>query len=380
MLFGLNQGSPPSSLELPASLSEASEADSFDLKTCSFKAASEQLRPARVTRVGLIQNMVPVEPTAPFGAQREGLHARIEQLLEHAATAGVQVACLQEAWPMPFAFCTRERTWCEFAEPATLEGPTTRLIAQIARRHRMVIVSPILERDEQHGGVIWNTAVVLGPDGQILGKHRKNHIPRVSPFDEANYYREGDTGHPVFDTPYGKIAINICYGRHIPLNWLGFALNGAEIVFNPSATVGALAEPLWSVEGRNAAIANSYYVCSINRVGTETFPNEFSIGDGKPAGKSLGPFFGSSYVAAPDASRSPSLARHKDGLLVADLDLNLCRQTADRWGFRMTARYPLYAKLLSNYIKPGYEPQIIPMNAATKAIVDAENRPGVDGE
>jgi beta-ureidopropionase len=80
---------------------------------------------------------------------------------------------------------------------------------------------------------------------------------------------EGEDGHPVFDTIYGKIAVNICYGRHHPLNWMMFGLNGAEIVFNPSATVGTLSEPLWPIEARNAAIANSYFVGSINRVGTE---------------------------------------------------------------------------------------------------------------
>lgn len=83
----------------------------------------------------------------------------------------------------------------------------------------MVIVSPILERDEEHGETIWNTAVVVGNNGNYIGKHRKNHIPRVGDFNESTYYMEGDDGHPVFNTQFGKIAINICYGRHHPLNW-----------------------------------------------------------------------------------------------------------------------------------------------------------------
>lgn len=76
----------------------------------------------------------------------------------------------------------------------------------------------------------------------------QNHIPRVGDFNESTYYMEGNTGHPVFETAYGKIAVNICYGRHHPLNWLAFGLNGAEIVFNPSATVGELSEPMWPIE------------------------------------------------------------------------------------------------------------------------------------
>jgi predicted amidohydrolase len=91
----------------------------------------------------------------------------------------------------------------------------------------------------------------------------------VGDFNESTYYMEGSTGHPVFETAFGRVGVNICYGRHHPLNWLGFALNGAEVVFNPCATVGELSEPMWGVEARNAAIANSYYVAAINRVGTE---------------------------------------------------------------------------------------------------------------
>lgn len=100
-------------------------------------------------------------------------------------------------------------------------------------------------------------AVVVGNHGNIIGKHRKNHIPRVGDFNESTYYMEGNDGHPVFETEFGKIAVNICYGRHHPLNWQMFGINGAEIVFNPSATVGALSEPMWPIEARNAAIANS---------------------------------------------------------------------------------------------------------------------------
>jgi beta-ureidopropionase len=109
---------------------------------------------------------------------------------------------------------------------------------QYAKKYDMVIISPILERDEERGSdIIWNTAVVISNTGSVIGKHRKNHIPRVGDFNESTYYYEGNTGHPVFETQFGKIAINICYGRHHPQNWMMFGLNGAEIVFNPSATV-----------------------------------------------------------------------------------------------------------------------------------------------
>ena len=118
-------------------------------------------------------------------------------------------------------------------------------------------------------------------------------------------------------------------------------------------------EPLWGIEARNAAIANSYFTCAINRVGTEKFPNEFTSGDGRPAHQEFGHFYGSSYVAAPDGSRTPGLSRTKDGLLIVEMDLNLCRQVRDVWGFQMTQRLDMYAKSIDAAVQANFEPQII---------------------
>lgn len=289
----------------------------------------------------------------------KGLHERIKVLIDAAGHSGVNVLCLQEAWTMPFAFCTREKhPWLQFAESAE-DGPSIKFLQELAKRYNMVIISPILERDEVHQDTIWNTAVVISNAGVVLGKSRKNHIPRVGDFNESTYYMESELGHQVFETVYGRIAINICYGRHHPLNWLAFALNGAEIVFNPSATVGVLSEPLWGIEARCAAIANSYYTVAINRVGTEHFPNEFTSGDAKPAHKDFGHFYGSSYVAAPNGSRTPGLSRVSDGLLIAEMDLNLCRQVKDKWGFQMTQRLPMYGDVIKEATYQDFERKII---------------------
>lgn len=335
-----------------------SSSKSFQTLAYSIMGREEQTRAARVTRIALVQNKWPTDTSAPISDQLKEIQTCIGEIIDAAGEAGVKVLCLQEAWPMPFAFCTREKAvWCEFAEDA-VKGPSTTFLATLAQKWGMVIVSPILERDEEHSGTIWNTAVVIDRDGTVLGKHRKNHIPRVGDFNESTYYMEGDTGHPVFDTAYGKIAINICYGRHHPLNWMAFALNGAEIIFNPSATVGALSEPLWPLEARNAAIANSVYTAAINRVGTETFPNEFTSGDGAAAHKDFGHFYGSSYVAAPDGRRTPGLSRCRDGLLVCDCDRNLIQQVRDKWGFQMTGRHSMYADVLRKYCTPDFKPQL----------------------
>lgn len=351
-------GDLPEKLPIPDEVVRTAEANDYEVAAWRFVAAREQRRPPRIVRVGVIQNQIVKPTTAPVEEQYEAIADRVEEMVAAAAAMGTNVLGLQEAWTMPFAFCTREKEpWLEFAEE--VDGPSTQRLARLAKRYNMVIVSPILERDEAHGGTIHNTAVVIGNRGNVIGTHRKNHIPRVGDFNESTYYMEGTDGHPVFDTEFGKVAINICYGRHHPLNWLMFGLNGAEIVFNPSATVGALSEPLWPIEARCAAIANNYFTASINRIGTELFPNAFTSGDGRAAHHDFGHFYGSSYVTAPNGSRTPGLSRVKDGVLVSEIDLNHCRQVRDKWGFQMTSRLEEYAAWLTEAAKPGFRPQVI---------------------
>jgi beta-ureidopropionase len=358
VLYGMNTGKTVEAMEIPEKAQAIADAGDFDLKMYKM-GAREESRDPRIVRIAVSQNAIIAPTDAPIQEQYKALEERHEEFLSAAGAAGCNVICFQEAWTMPFAFCTREKLpWMGFAECART-GQSTKFCEAQAKKHNMVIVSPILERDMEHGQTIWNTAVVVNSNGNYMGKHRKNHIPRVGDFNESTYYMEGNTGWPVFDTPYGKIAINICYGRHHPLNWMGFGLNGAEVVFNPSATVGALSEPMWGIEGRNAAIANTYFVAGNNRVGTETFPNEFTSGNGQPAHKDFGHFYGSSYIAAPDASRCPGLSRTRDGILICEIDLNLIQQVKDSWVLQMTARYPDYAKLLTEFVKNDFQPQII---------------------
>lgn len=352
-------GKPIKSLTLPHEALQLASKENFQLIGYGFEAAAESVRAPRKVRIAAVQNQIVLPTTAPINEQRTALYRRIEKMVEAAAMADTKIICFQEAWTMPFAFCTREKSpWCEFAESAE-DGPTTRFLQELAQKFGMTIISPILERDEVHGDTMWNTAVVISHRGKVLGKSRKNHIPRVGDFNESTYYMEGNLGHPVFETPWGKIAINICYGRHHPQNWMMYSLNGAEIIFNPSATVSGLSEPLWPIEARNAAIANHCFTVAINRVGSETFPYAFSSGDGKAAHTEFGHFYGSSYVAAPDGSRTPGLSRVEDGVLIAELDLNLCRQVSDHWGFKMTQRLDIYAKEFGEFVKPNYKPPVV---------------------
>lgn len=323
-------------LQLKASTLEDGKKNGFEVAAFSFDAAKE-VRAPNIVKVGLIQHSIVLPTNEPIAAQKSAVFNKVEKIIESAASEGVQILCLQETWYMPFFLCTREKQkWQEFAE-CPKQGHSTQFLSNLAKKYGIVIVSPILERYDE--GVWWNTAVVIDADGEYLGKHRKNHLPSVGSFSETPYYAPGNTGHPVFKTKYAKIAINICYGRHHALNWLMFALNGAEIVFNPAATISEFGESFWNIEARNAAIANGYFCCSINRVGTE----HFTTSGNQDIVRS---YYGSSYVTAPNGCRTPGLTRVKDGLLIVKMDLNLCRQVKDQWGFSMTSRLDLYAKEL----------------------------------
>lgn len=352
-------GEPVEPIAIPEPAAKAAADGNFELVGWKMNYPPLQTRPPRIVRFGVVQNSIVLPTTAPIVDQRAAIFAKVEKLIDAAAQCGVNILCLQEAWTSPFFMCTREKLpWCEFAEPAH-HGPSFDFISRLARKYNMVIVSPILERDEEHGGTIWNTAVVVDNNGKYMGKHRKNHIPRVGDFNESTYYMEGNTGHPVFATAFGKIAINICYGRHHPLNWMAFGLNGAEIVFNPCATVGGLSEPMWGIEARNAAIANTYFTGSCNRVGTEVFQNAFTSGDGKPSHNDFGHFYGSSYISNPSGSRTPGLSRDKDGVIFEEVDLNTCQQVKDKWNFQMTGRHDMYAQFLAHYVRDDFHPQVI---------------------
>ncbi|KAL4441392.1 hypothetical protein ABPG74_013687 [Tetrahymena malaccensis] len=345
-------------LDLALRTHELALEHNFEIKGFKVQANKEQTRPPRLVRIGAVQNIYKASPSQPIQEQRQAIHNYNKKVVEAAYHSGVNVICFQELWTCPFFVATREKyPWIELAESAE-HGPTTQMLQELARKYNMVIINSILERDDERG-TIYNTTVVISSKGKYLGKHRKNHIPRVGDFNESTYYMEGNTGHPVFETEFGKIGVNICYDRHHPLSWQQLGLNGAEIVFNPSATVGGLSEPMWPIEARNAAIANHYFSVGINRVGTEIFPNKFTSGDGGQARNDFGHFYGSSYVAAPDGSRTPGLSRTRDGLLVVEVDLNLCQQIKDKWGFTMTGRHEYYAEKLTDYVKPGFKQQLI---------------------
>ena len=257
----------------------------------------------RIVKAGLIQTSLAIDTNEPIEKIREAQTERTLKYLEQAAQEGVQIICFQEIFTGPY-FCAEQNTrWYDAVEKIP-DGPTTRLMQEYARRYNMVIVVPIYE--EESTGVYYNTAAVIDADGTYLGKYRKNHIPHVAPgFWEKFYFRPGNLGYPVFKTKYATVGVYICYDRHFPEGARELGLAGAEIVFNPSATVAGLSEYLWKLEQPAHAVANGYYVGAINRVGTEAPWN-------------IGKFYGTSYFVNPRGKILVEGSEDKDEVVTAD--------------------------------------------------------------
>jgi N-carbamoylputrescine amidase len=268
---------------------------------------------------------------------REGIlwlkDATIEKhlpIIEQAGREGVQMLCLQEVFYGPYFCPSQSKEWYATAEPVP-GGATTSLMQELARKHSMVMIVPVYE--EEMPGVYYNTAAVIDADGSYLGKYRKTHIPQVAGFWEKFFFRPGNLGYPVFDTQYGKVGVYICYDRHFPEGARALGLAGAEVVFNPSATVAGLSEYLWKLEQPAHAVANGYFLGAINRVGHEL---PWDIGE----------FYGQSYFVSPRGEFIAMGSRDRDELVCADLDLDQIREIRDLWQFYRDRRPEMYGALV----------------------------------
>jgi beta-ureidopropionase len=285
----------------------------------------------RNVRCSLIQATNVTSPDRPLEEVKKAMVDKHLLYIEQAAAAGSQIVCLQEIFYGPY-FCAEQQTrWYDFTEPVP-DGPTIKIMQEAARQHHVVMIVPVYEVEQE--GIYYNTAAVIGADGSYLGKYRKTHIPHVAPgFWEKFYFRPGNLGYPVFDVGVAKIGVYICYDRHFPEGARALGLNGAEIVFNPSATVAGLSEYLWKLEQPAHAVANGYYIGAINRVGTEAPWN-------------IGEFYGSSYFCNPRGQIIAQASRDKDEVLTADLDLDMIGEVRKTWQFFRDRRPDMYEALV----------------------------------
>ncbi|MGD0441562.1 MAG: nitrilase-related carbon-nitrogen hydrolase [Acidimicrobiales bacterium] len=274
-----------------------------------------------VVRAALVQ--------AQWAGDKDLMTKNAIRSVQQAAAQGAKVVCLQELFNGPYFCQVQDGAWYDWAE-AVPEGPTIRQFMDVARENGTVLVVPVYEVEDS--GVFYNTAAVIDADGRYLGKHRKNHVPQVSGFWEKFYFRPGNLGYPVFDTAVGRIGVYICYERHFPEGWRALGLAGAKIVFNPSATSRGMSEYLWKLEQPAAAVANEYFVGTINRVGVE------------PLGTNE--FYGQSYFVDPRGQFVGEVASDvDDAVVVRDLDLGLIDEVRRIWAFYRDRRPETYAKL-----------------------------------
>jgi N-carbamoylputrescine amidase len=247
-------------------------------------------------------------------------------MIEEAGKKGVQILCLQEIFFGPYFCAEQDIKWYESAE--TVPGPTTERLSKYASKYKMVMIIPVYEKTLE--GVYYNTAAVIDADGRYLGKFQKIHIPHTWPgFWEKFYFKPGNQGFPVFETAYAKIGVFICYDRHFPECARILALGGAEILFNPSATVAGKSQYLWELEQPAQAVANGVFIGANNRVGLEK-PWEF------------GRFYGSSYFCDPRGQIITKGSDDKDEVVSADLDLDIIREVRDGWQFFRDRRPEMY--------------------------------------
>jgi len=253
------------------------------------------------------------------------------KMIADAAGQGAQVVGLQEIFHGPYFCAEQDPKWYGTAEPE--DGPTVTRMREVAREHGIVLVVPWYE--EEQPGVYYNTACVIERDGTVLGKYRKTHIPHVGPcFWEKFYFKPGNLGYPVFDTSVGRVGLIICYDRHFPEVARELGIKGAEVVFNPSATVESLSRYLWELEQPAHAVANGFWMAASNRVGVEAPLN--------PA-----KFYGSSYFCSPRGKIIAQASDSEDEVLVADLDLDEIREVRNTWQFFRDRRPETYGELVA---------------------------------
>lgn len=291
---------------------------------------------SRMVKIGLVQASHEVHGNEPVEKHRQVAINKHVELTEEAAQKGAQIVCFQELFDGPY-FCAEQKTkWYEAAEPIP-DGPTTKKMQALAKKLGIVLIVPMYE--EEITSVYYNTTSVIDADGSYLGKFRKIHIPHVQAgeseytgFWEKFYFKPGNLGHPVFKTAYANIGIFTCYDRHFPEGPRILGLNGAEILFNPSATVAGLSEYLWKLEQPAHAAANGLFVCATNRVGYEAPWN-------------MGEFYGTSYICDPKGQLIAEASREQTEIIVEDIDLDMIQQVRNKWQFYRDRRPECYSDI-----------------------------------
>jgi N-carbamoylputrescine amidase len=297
---------------------------------------------SEVFTVGLVQ--MSCSPDPEENVQRAGERVR------EAARSGAQVVCLPELFRTQY-FCQREDpSLFELAEP--IPGPSTELMSRIAREMKIVVITSVFERRAR--GLYHNTAVVLDSDGSIKGLYRKMHIPDDPLYYEKFYFTPGDLGFKAFDTQYGRVGALVCWDQWYPEGARLTALQGANVLFYPTAIgwhpdekteSGKSQHDAWRTIQRGHAIANGVFVAVVNRVG-----HEFGDIRGQRAeGKGL-EFWGGSFVCDPFGRILAEAANNKEEILMAECDLRQIEDVRRNWPFLRDRRIDSYSGISHRFL------------------------------
>ena len=311
-----------------------------DDQTHDFDLASDLAtgkKKAGPIRIAAIQNAC----TADVAANVE----MAVQSIRQAAEAGAQVICLQEMFTSLY-FCQSE-THAHFALAESIPGPTTEYLCEVAAQLGVVVVAGLFER--RAPGLYHNTAVVIDADGTVVGIYRKMHIPDDPFYYEKFYFTPGDTGFKAWDTKYGRIGVLICWDQWYPEGARLTAMDGAEILFYPTAIgwhpkekaeYGTNQHGAWEIIQRSHAVANGCYVAAINRIGLE-----------QPIGGDGLEFWGQSFVAGTSGQIIAKASVDKEEILIVPIELDKVDTTRTHWPFLRDRRIDAYGDLTKRFRK-----------------------------
>jgi N-carbamoylputrescine amidase len=286
--------------------------------------------------LGLLQHACGADPKANL--------KKTLALAEQAAKKGAKIICTQELFRSQY-FCQSEDHACfDLAEP--IPGPSTAAFQKIAKKYKVVIVASLFEK--RASGLYHNTAVIIDADGKLLGIYRKMHIPDDPLFYEKFYFTPGDTGFRCWKTKYGKIGVLICWDQWYPEGARLTALQGAEILFYPTAIgwhpgekaeYGVNQHGAWETIQRSHAVANGCYVAAINRVGLE-----------QPIGGPGLEFWGQSFVAGTSGQILAKASVDREEILLVPIELGKVDVTRTHWPFLRDRRIDAYGDLTKRFI------------------------------
>ncbi len=287
--------------------------------------------------IAVVQTAVGPDPAANTRAAQGQVRA--------AAKAGAEVICLPELYRSEY-FCQREDA-ALFDLAETVPGPSTQAFAPLARELGVVIIVPLFEK--RAAGLYHNSAVIIDASGETVGLYRKMHIPDDPAYYEKFYFTPGDTGFRAFDTKFGRIGTLICWDQWYPEGARLTALQGASVLFFPTAIgwhphekeqVGAAQRDAWQTIQRGHAVANGCYVAAANRIGHEV----------PPGGGAGIQFWGSSFIADPQGQIVAEASTDREQILLAEVDLERIEDVRRNWPFLRDRRIDAYGGITRRFL------------------------------